>query len=145
MSLNNDPSNYKFVVLLNKKLASGVVLNATAHMVASLMAKASVTAKENMNFLDYEDAGGNVHPVSGLSLIILRADNSNKIRKARQQAIESGILYVDFVESMTGDTFVEQIERTKSLPEAELNYYGLCLFGIKDEIDNICSKFSLWR
>ena len=56
MSLDIDLPPYKFVVLLNKKLDSGVVLNAAAHMVASLMAKAGAAEKENMSFLDYVDA-----------------------------------------------------------------------------------------
>jgi hypothetical protein len=132
-------------VLLNKKLEPGVVLNATAHMVAALMDKAGPSERENMKFLDYADADGQAHPVSGLSLIVLRADNSNKIRTARQRAIEEGILHVDFTESMTGNTYREQMARTGSLAESELNYYGLCLFGIKDKIDPITSRFSLWR
>ena len=145
MPVKTDEPRYKFVVLLNKKLESGIALNASAHMVAALMAKAGPAEKEQMKFMDYVDANGQIHPVSGLSLIVLRADNSNKIRTVRQRAIEGGILHVDFTESMTGDTFVEQLQRTKSLQESELNYYGLCLFGSKDNIDSITAKFSLWR
>lgn len=145
MSSGPDSPQYKFVVLLNKKLEHGVVLNATAHMVAALMNKAESSAKESMKFLDYPDADEQLHPVSGLSLIVLRADNSNKIRTARQRAIEEDILYVDFIESMTGETYTEQMERTHSLQESELNYYGLCMFGSKDKIDRITSRFSLWR
>lgn len=145
MSSDTTSPLYKFVVLLNKKLEPGVALNAAAHMVASLMAKAGASEKEHMKFMDYIDGDGQVHPVSGLSLIVLRADNSNKIRTARQRAMEANILHVDFTESMTGDTYKEQMERTKSLQESELDYYGLCMFGIKDTIDSITSKFSLWR
>jgi hypothetical protein len=145
MSLATDVPGYKFVVVLNKKLDPGVVLNATAHLVAALMATAGNTDKGNMKFLEYHDADGQVHPVSGLSLIVLRADNSNKIRAARQRAIDSNILYVDFTESMTGDTYIEQIARTKDLAESDLNYYGLCMFGGKQQIHAITSRFSLWR
>jgi hypothetical protein len=145
MTIDTASPAYKFVVLLNKKLDAGVALNAAAHMVASLMAQTAATEKANMRFLDYVDADGQVHPVSGLSLIVLRADNSNKIRTARQRAIEEDILFVDFTESMTGDTWVEQMQRTKSLAESELNYYGICMFGEKDVIDSITSRFSLWR
>jgi hypothetical protein len=145
MTIDTASPAYKFVVLLNKKLDAGVALNAAAHMVASLMAQTGSAAKENMRFLDYVDADGQVHPVSGLSLIVLRADNSNKIRTARQRAIEENIAYVDFTESMTGDTWVEQMQRTRSLAESELNYYGICMFGEKDVIDSITSRFSLWR
>jgi hypothetical protein len=145
MSLATDLPCYKFVVVLNKKLDPGVVLNATAHMVAALMASSGHADQKNMKFLEYHDADGQVHPVSGLSLIVLRADNSNKIRAARQRAIESNILYVDFTESMTGDTYIEQMQRTKDQAESGLNYYGLCMFGDKQQIDAITSRFSLWR
>ncbi len=145
MSANSESHNYKFVVLLNKKLDPGVAINATAHMVAALMEKATDLEQVNMSFMDYEDADGQIHPVSGLSIIVLRADNSNKIRTARQRAKENNILHVDFTESMTGDTYVEQMERTSSLPESELNYYGICMFGLREQIDTITSKFSLWR
>ena len=145
MSSDSGATDYKFVVLLNKKLAPGVVLNATAHMVAALMAKATDADRQSMKFLDYTDGDEQSHLVSGLSLIVLRADNSNKIRTARQMAIQNDILYVDFTESMTGDSYIEQMHRTKSLAESELNYYGLCMFGRKDKIDPLTAKFSLWR
>jgi len=145
MSLQTDSPAYKFVLLLNRKLDPGIAMNAAAHMVAALMDRAAATDTEHMRFLDYADADGGAHPVSGLSLIVLRADNSNKIRTARQRAIDENILFVDFTESMTGDTYVEQLQRTKSLRESELNYYGICMFGEKEKIDGFTSRFSLWR
>lgn len=144
MSNNPEKNDYKFVIVLNKKIDSGIALNATSHMMASIMSKASSKYRDLMKFMDYIDGDGQTHLVSGLSLIVLRAGNSNKIRKARYEAIKKEILHVDFTESMTGDTYVEQMERTKNTPESELNYYGLCMFGIKDNIDSITSKFSLW-
>ncbi len=145
MQKNSNINDYKFVVVLNKKIDSGVALNAASHMVASLMSKANGEYKEFMKFMDYVDGDGQTHLVSGLSLIVLRADNSNKLRKARYKAIEDGILHVDFTESMTGGTYVEQMERTKNTLEGKLNYYGLCMFGHKDKINPITSKFSLWH
>ena len=145
MPVDSETNDYKFVVILNKKIAPGAALNAASHMVASLMAKASGEHREFMKFLDYIDGDGQNHLVSSLSLIVLRADNSNNLRKARYKAIENDILHVDFTESMTGDTYVEQMERTKNIPEGELNYYGLCMFGLKEKINPITSKFSLWR
>ena len=145
MSLQAESRAGKFVVILNKKLAPGVALNAAAHMVAALMDRAKTADREHMRFLDYVDADGEKHPVSGLSLIVLRADNSNKIRAARQRAIDEDILFVDFTESMTGDTYLEQMQRTSALRESELDYYGICMFGEKHKIDAICSRFSLWR
>ena len=145
MSDENGKTDYKFVVLLSKKIGTGVALNVASHMVAALMAKATEEDKEMMKFLEYVDGSEKVHLVSGLSLIVLRADNSNKIRQARNRAIDEGILNVDFTESMTGGTYVEQIKLTQATPESELIYYGLCMFGLKEKIDLLTSKFSLYH
>jgi Protein of unknown function (DUF2000) len=141
----SESTKVKFVVLLNKKIEAGIAMNAAAHMAACLVAKASPSDREKMMFIDYIDADGNQHPSSGLSLIVLKADNSNKIRTARELAKEKQILFVDFLQSMTGDTYVEQLDKTKLLKEAELEYFGLCLFGNKEVIDTITGKFSMWK
>jgi hypothetical protein len=138
-------TNHKFVILLNKKLPTGVAINAASHMAACLAARASDNEREQMMFLDYIDNNSNPHPTSGLSLIVLRADNSNKIRQAKQAAKQADITHIDFLESMTGDSYVEQMARTSQLKEDELEYYGLCMFGEKAALDNITGKFSLWR
>ncbi len=53
--------------------------------------------------------------------------------------------FVDFTSTMTVGTYAEQIERTKTTPEAELEYYGVCMFGNKESINALTKKFSLWR
>jgi len=98
-----------------------------------------------MSFVDYHDADGNVHPVSALSLVVLSAKNSNQVRTARFEAIRGGLPYTDFTESMTKDTFVEQMDRTRALREEDLDYWGVCMFGLKEAVDPITRKFSLWR
>ncbi len=60
-------------------------------------------------------------------------------------AAEAGVLHMDFTESMTRDTYVEQLERTRATSEADLQYWGLALFGPKTVIDPITKRFSLWR
>jgi len=141
----NSPTTHKFVIILSKKIEPGVAMNAASHMAACLAARASESDRKEMMFIDYIDADGNEHPSSGLSLIVLKADNSNKIRVARNEAKQKGISFVDFLESMTGDTYVEQQARTKQIKESDLEYFGLCLFGKKEDIDPITRKFSMWR
>jgi len=138
-------TTHKFIVVLNKKIATGVALNAAAHMAAVLVAQASESDRANMKFIDYIDADNNRHSSSGLSLIVLQADNSNKVRNARNAAKEKGLIFTDFLESMTGQTYAEQLERTNQLKESELEYYGLCMFGQKEDMDEITRKFSLWK
>jgi len=143
--MNDGQTSHKFVLVLNKKIDLGVALNAAAHMAASLVNRASEDDRKQMMFVDYVDADGGMHPVSALSLVVLRADNSNKIRQAREAALEKGILFVDFTETMTKDTYVEQMQRTRATASDDLEYWGICLFGRKSDLDLITGKFSLWR
>ena len=46
---------------------------------------------------------------------------------------------------MTMNTYVEQMERTRQKKEAELEYWGLGLFGKIEELKLITGKFSLWK
>jgi hypothetical protein len=107
-------TTHKFAIILNRKIESGTALNACAHMTATLVARADSETTKHMSFVDYLDADGNVHPVSALSLVVLSARNANQIRTARLEAIRAGLPCADFTESMTKDTFVEQMDRTRS-------------------------------
>lgn len=60
-------------------------------------------------------------------------------------AIDAGLSHGDFIQSMTGDTFVEQMDRTRALPEENLDYWGISIFGPKEVVNPITRKFSLWR
>ncbi|MEV4174078.1 DUF2000 domain-containing protein [Nonomuraea sp. NPDC049709] len=138
-------TTHKFVIVLSKKVEPGAALNACAHMAACLTARADAELQSQMAFVDYKDVDGNVHPVSALSLIVLSAKNGNQIRTARLEAINTGVFCVDFTESMTKDTYVEQMERTAKLKDEELDYWGLAMFGPKEALDPITRRFSLWR
>ena len=46
---------------------------------------------------------------------------------------------------MTVGTYLEQQQRTKETPEIELEYYGVCLFGEINTVNELTRKFSLWR
>ena len=138
-------TTHKFAVVLNKKLEPGTALNACAHMTATLVARADSQTRKHMSFMDYLDANGNVHPVSALSLVVLSAKNSNQVRTVRLEAIKAGLPYADFTQSMTKDTFVEQMDRTRALREENLDYWGITIFGLKEVVDPITRKFSLWR
>ncbi|MBU1558569.1 MAG: DUF2000 domain-containing protein [Pseudomonadota bacterium] len=98
-----------------------------------------------MKFLDFIDKDDGAHPsISANFLIVLRA-KSGEIRKVRNEAIQrKNILFTDFTETMTCDTYIEQLERTKQTPESDLTYYGICLFGKKLELDEFTKKYSLW-
>jgi len=138
------PFTHKFVAVLNKKIPVPNLMNALGHMAAGL--SASYKDIPEMRFDSYFDKdGGNHKNISDNPFIILAADNSNKIRTLRNFLIEKNIHFVDFTSTMTVGTYVEQQQRTKETPELELEYYGVCLFGEINQVNELTRKFSLWR
>lgn len=136
---------HKFVAVINKELEVGRALNAIAHSLAGLVSMADEETKEKMSFIDFSDKDDFVHKnISGLSLIVLRGKN-NEIKKLRQKFIENNILFTDFTETMTGDTYKEQLVKTKETSEEEMNYFCLAGFGEKGIMDPLTKKFSLWH
>ena len=139
-----DENEYRFVAVLNKKVPIGPLTNALGHMAAGLAGGSGDAG--SMFFLQYTDKNNGVHPnISHFPFIVLKADNSNKIRVIREEALKKGILFTDFTSTMTIGTSEEQVERTKNTPEVELEYYGICLFGKTDELKQITGRFSLFN
>jgi len=132
----------KLVAVLNKSIDTGKVMNALAHMCIGL---GSAINKENLRLTDYRDADCGSHPfISEIPFIIL-SENSNKIRKIRNEAIANNIIFNDFTDTMTTGTYQEQIERTLLVKDENLIYYGIVLFGDWDKVTELTRKFSLWR
>lgn len=139
-----DDLTHKFVAVLNKKIPVGNLMNALGHMAAGL--GGSYPNKEEMRFDEYFDKDGGEHSsISDNPFIILSADNSNQIRTLRNELMKIGIHFTDFTSTMTVGTYKEQQERTKNTPELELEYWGICMFGPKEVLNNLTKKFSLWR
>lgn len=135
-------SEYKFVAVLNKKIETGKVMNALAHMTVGLVG--NYENKDNLGVMDYKDKDGGSHFASKHPFIILKAKNSNQIRTIRNSAIDKNISVTSFTSAMTMGDYKEQLDRSKATSEEELEYYGACLFGKKEEIDILTSKLSLW-
>lgn len=141
--VHND--KYKFVAVINEKIEIGKALNAIAHMALSLVNIADEETREKMSFIDFPDKDNELHKsISGLSLIVLKGRNG-EIKKVRRQLAEENILFVDFLETMTGDTYAEQLVKTKELGKEEHNYFGLLGFGEIDKISPITKRLSLYK
>jgi hypothetical protein len=136
------PFTNKLVAVMNEKIEPGVVMNALAHMCIGF---GSEIGKEPLRLTNYIDADGQSHPsISEMPFMILKA-NSNKIRALKEIAKEKGIKCVNFTDTMTMGTYLEQIEKTKQTKEADLIYYGIVLFGDWNTVSEITRKFSLWK
>lgn len=138
-----DEKSLRFVAILNKKVETGKLMNALGHMTAGLGA---FNKDGQMCFLEYRDKDSGLHPnISHFPFIVLKADNSNKIREVRKEALGRGILFTDFTSTMTVGTSQEQQDRTKDTAESELEYYGICLFGSTQELREFTGKFSIFQ
>jgi len=139
-----DETQKRFIAVLNKKVEPGKLMNALGHMTAGL--SRLVDEQDDPCFLQYSDADGGLHPnISHYPFIVLKADNSNKIRKVRNEADSRNIPFVDFTSTMTHGTSQQQQDATKSTKEEDLEYYGIGLFGTTAELKEFTGKFSLFN
>jgi hypothetical protein len=135
----------RVVILLNKNLQTGVALNAAAHLGMAIANLVGEEGRAKLKFLDFVDAEKGVHPsISARSLIVLRG-TSSEIRKLRQEALRAGLRTADFTNTMTGQTYREQLERTATTSEATLEYFGVALFGSAETISPLTKRHSLWK
>lgn len=138
-----DETQKRFIAVLSKKMDLGRTLNVLGHLSVGL----SDQLKEGETcYVDYQDMEDGVHSnLSHYPFIVLKADNSNKLRKVREEAISRGIKFTDFTSTMIEGGSVEQQQRTKQTKEADLEYLGVCLFGDTETLREFTKKFSLYK
>lgn len=138
-----DENKKRFIAILNKKMELGRTLNVLGHLSVGLSDQLSVGESA---YVDYLDKDGNLHPnLSQYPFIVLKADNSNKIRKVREEAIARGIKFTDFTHTMIEGGSVAQQRLTNETKEVDLEYLGICLFGDTDILREFTKKFSLFK
>lgn len=139
-----DENAKRFIAVLNKKIEPGQIMNALGHITAGLAGGSGKA--DDMCFLQYEDKEGGTHPnISHYPFIVLKADNSNKIRTVRNECIAREIPFSDFTSTMTIGTSQEQLDATRSTSEEELEYWGIVMFGSTQELKEFTGKFSLYQ
>lgn len=135
-------TDYKFTAVLHKKIEPGRVLNALAHMTVGLVG--SYPNIPAMDVINYADKDGGAHVASKHPFIILSAKNSNKLKALQAAANEKGVACTSFTNVMAIGTWQEQIDASAATPEAELEFFGVCLFGLRPQVEELTKKFSLW-
>jgi lysyl-tRNA synthetase class 2 len=137
-----DTSNYKFVCVVNKKAETGAVINAAVKMAAGLGAHFG----SNLKTMTFKDAGEGEHGnVPNVPVVVLKADNANKVRQVRAGAVEQNIAFSDFNTAMATGDAKEQRQTLSTLADEDLEYQGVCLFGDAAMVNALTKKFSLYR
>ena len=132
----------KLVAVISDKLEAGTAMNALAHMALGL---GTLLGSDEALMCDYKDATGVSHPaISAYPFIILKGRPS-KIREAIEISKLQDIRIVDFINTMTVGSYTEQLERTKSTPHQDLEFYGAVFYGETAAVSEITKKFSLFR
>jgi hypothetical protein len=138
-----DETEKRFIAILNKRMELGRSLNVLGHLSVGL---ADLLPAGEAKYVNYTDRDGNLHPnLSHYPFIVLKADNSNKIRKVREEARQRGLSFTDFTHTMIeGGSSVQQ-DKTATTAEADLEYLGICLFGETRVLSEFTKKFSLYQ
>lgn len=143
MSELPNENDRRFIAVLNKKMDMGRTLNVLGHISVGL---SNLVSSDGPVYVDYKDKEGHLHPnLSHFPFIVLKADNSNKIRRLREESLKRGIQFVDFTSTMIdGGSLVQQAATSNTL-ESDLEYLGLCLFGNTEELRAFTKKYSLYK
>ena len=137
------PTTHRFVAVLSKKIEIGRALNALGHMTVGLISQFEDKAQLRMQ--DYMDKDSTSHPsISDNPFIVLKADNSNKLRTLRNELIQLKIKFTDFTDTMVEGTYVDQHKRTSETSEIDLEYFGICFFTDNETARSLTKKFSLF-
>lgn len=137
-------NEFKFVVVLNQKIELPKLMNAMSHAMLGLMAKCD--SHDAMHFLKYENAEGSIDElISRFPVIVLRSKNSNQLRTLHRAANENALVSNIFVDTMLGSSAEDQLHKTKTTKECDMEYFSISLFGPSKVLDEITRKFSLFN
>jgi hypothetical protein len=113
----------KLVAIRSSELPFGKAINAIAHASLGLAAKLRQAGQLDSVESNFAGTIGGFRLVN--SAVAFEEAGSADILAARKKAHASKLAAVDFTETMTGDTYVEQLEKTKAVATDQLHYFAI--------------------
>ncbi len=145
-----DPSNdlpaesdYQLVVILNRTIETGRLLNAASHAVSGLVG--TMAHPEQLHYLQYRDNTGAFDAIiSHHPTIVLQATGSPTLKKAYRRAEELHLPTNAFIETMTLGPSKQELAIVKDQAIDALDFWGVVLFGKAEEVKKITKEFQLF-
>lgn len=137
-------NNTKCVMVMDEELAAGVAANTAALLGMTLGSRI-----EGAIGCDVVDQDGCPHlGILQIPLPILKA-SKEKIRELRHTLYEEGyadVVCVDFSDAaQCCHVYADWIEKIKGIPEDNLTYLGIGLYGDKKKVNRLCGSLPLYR
>lgn len=135
-------NSFKLVTVLNRRVDLGAVTNALEHVVAGLVA--ADRSAQQIEFLDYPTQSGWQSLIARHPIIVLRSENSNQLRRLHAEALELDIMANAFVQTMLGESAIQQQAATRNAAPDELEYWAVAVFGEAERLKSLTKRFSLY-
>ncbi|HSX16021.1 MAG TPA: amino acid--tRNA ligase-related protein [Candidatus Saccharimonadales bacterium] len=135
---------YQMVVILNRQVEVGRLINAANHAVAGLVGTMHNPAQ--FDFLEYRDQSGELDAIiAHHPAIILQAPDSKALLKAYRRAQSLGLPNNVFIETMTLGSSIEEMALLQNTTIDELDFWGVAIFGKTEEVKKITKDLQLWK
>jgi hypothetical protein len=136
-------NQYKWVVVLNRRVQLPQLLNAVAHLALDMRAQCNDEVAGL--FHSYKDSEAKLmSTISNWPVIVLQANNGDQLRTLRAAALATGIPCQTFADTMLGQSAEDQLRRTKATSEDNLEYFAVLLFGKAEELQVLVKRYSLF-
>ena len=134
----------KFTAVLNPKIEVPKLMNTLGHLTAGLMTK--LKELDDLPFLNYEFKSDIIEPsvISLYPIIILKSKNNNQLQTLHKTANELGLVHNVFTDTMLAANAIEQMSNTKNTNLDDLVYFGIILFGDREQLADLTRKFSVF-
>ena len=145
MHNKNMPQDFskRLAIVVNKDLPSWQAMNTVSHIAAYWGNKIKGEFGTGEYFTTKDGAN---HPRNSQYPIVIFSAKTSELKKFMEEARNSDLLFMGFFREMietTDDSEIEKIFAQKM--DADVEYYGVGLFGENEKVKPLVKKFSLWK
>lgn len=133
----------KIAIVINKNIQGRQAINTVSHIAGYIGNKIQSGFTTGANFIAKDNT---LYPRNSQYPIIALAGEEKDIKSLAKKVKEAGLLYHIFIKEMietTDDAKIIKILSEKS--DKDVEYFGIGIFGAKDEVAALTKNFSLWK